>query len=251
MKHFSGVLVSLWLASVVASAQALTVADLKALAAQKAWAELLESAEKVAPATRNAGWQELVASAAAQVLRAAPVGKDGFEAVAKAESLKSRYPFLEARPDFAKAKDEVILTATGQCLAQNNTDCLKMLSAADKSLSPSAALNAGKLYRKNGFAAYQSMALFSKAIAVKDAAACKDADVVTSTLAALDTPVDSEWAPLARKIAFEWCWSAMGSKLKAAMVGASSYRNANCCASMRDRKALTPLQEDLCQDEER
>lgn len=37
--------------------------------------------------------------------------------------------------------------------------------------------------------------------------------------------------------------------MKRAMVGASAYRLQNACKPMREKKALTALQEDLCQDE--
>ena len=71
--------VSLLLASLALAKEPASLDDLKALAGHKAWAELLERAEDVAPAARNDTWRELVAQAAAGVVQAVKVDKDAFE----------------------------------------------------------------------------------------------------------------------------------------------------------------------------
>ncbi len=89
-----------------------------------------------------------------------------------------------------------------------------------------------------------------RASGAKDAAACADPDVAEATLDGLDAASDSQSAKAARQIAFDWCYPALAGRLKTSMVGASTSRLENACGPMRERRALTPLQDDLCKDAE-
>ena len=80
---------------------------------------------------------------------------------------------------------------------------------------------------------------------------CADAGLQESVLAALELPRDERRAKVGRTVAFETCSSAMAAPLKAAMVHASTYLLGNACESLRAKKALTELQDELCRDEGR
>ncbi len=228
-----------------------TMGELKTLAGQKAWPELLSRAEGIEPGARTDTWRELVGQAAAGVVRAVVVAEDPFERAAKADSLKERHAFLDGQRAFVAARDEAVLAGLRRCVELGEADgCWRRFGAYERTLSPAGSLEGGKLLKKSGFAPHRTVALFARAVGAKDAPACRDADVEAAVVAALDTPVGSDAAKAARQVAFEWCWSSMQPKLKASLVGASKYRLVNACQAMRERKALTGLQEDLCRDEE-
>lgn len=222
--------------------------ELSALANQGAWAELLEKAEKTPPAVRKDAWRQLVARAAAAVVKSAPPGKDGFDALGRADALVQRYGFLADTRPFPEARDEAVLAAAGRCQDLGD-DCWKRLGAWEPKLTPAGSLALGRFLRKAGFVAWRPMPLFARA--VSEPAACRDPDVLASTLASLDTPEDSPAAAAARQVAFERCWDVMKPALQESLRGASSYRLRNACAAMRAKKALSELQADLCADEGR
>ncbi|MBS1153839.1 MAG: hypothetical protein H6Q89_5537 [Myxococcaceae bacterium] len=225
-----------------------TFEDLKTLAAQQSYPELLERAEDVAPAARNDAWRELVATAATRVVQSTKIADDPFGQAARADALIERFSFLDKQPAFLAARDEAIVSGLRRCASANDEACFKLFGRYEKTLSPAGSLAAGKVLRRNGSFAYRPMVLFARAVGGKDAAACKDPDVADAVLAALDLPAESEGAKAGRQVGYEWCWAALQPKLKAAMIGASSMRLANACKPMREKKALTELQDELCKD---
>ena len=227
-----------------------TLEDLQALSQQKAYAELLERAEDIAPAARTDAWQGLVASAAVGVVTTTPLAKDPFGEVGKADALLARFAFLDKRAAFSAARDEAVLKGLKRCVDANNEACIEHFVPYEPSLGATASLKAGKMLRHYGAVPYRSMLLFAKAAAGKDGGACKDPDVSDAVIAALDLPPDHRSAKAAQQVAFESCWPALQAKLKSTMVSASASRLQNSCVGMRAKKALTPLQEDLCKDEE-
>ncbi|MDC0711591.1 hypothetical protein POL68_24185 [Stigmatella sp. ncwal1] len=224
--------------------------DLKALASQKAWAELLERAEDLPPADRTGEWRAWVTEAATAAVEAAePTRQEPFTASSKARSLSQRYDFLARAPRFAAARDAAARKGLERCLELDRKECLDTYVALTPEVSPDAALEAAHLVRKDHFA-YVPMPLFAAAVnGLKDAKACKDEGLAETAIAALGLPTTDPRAADAKKVAFEWCWAALAPKLKAAMVGASSYFLTNACQPMRAKKALTELQDDLCKDD--
>ncbi|RKH66174.1 hypothetical protein D7V93_04765 [Corallococcus llansteffanensis] len=227
-----------------------TLEDLQALGSQKAWAELLERAEDVAPAARSDAWRALVTDAAvAQAAAGTSDDKDPFAATRKARTLGQRYAFLAQTPRFATARDEVARKDLEHCLDLDRDKCLDTYLELNPDVGSEGALQAARAVRK-GHHAYVPMPLFAAAVGgKKDAGACKDDGLAETVVAALGLPATDPRAVSAKKVAFDACWSALGPKLKAAMVGASSYHLANTCQPMRAHKALTEMQEDLCKDE--
>lgn len=226
-----------------------TLADLEVLSSKGAWVELLERAEDVAPNARSDAWKSMVSNAATTVVKSAAITRDAFGPAFEADALAKRYPFLSEREPFQRARDGVVLAAANRCIKEQDGDpCWKTLSVFEPTLTPAGGLELGRALRKNGALPARVTALFARA-AAKDASVCKDADVQDVVVASLDGPVDGAPAIAARSVAFTTCWTVVMPKLKAAMVSASSYRLQNVCKPMREKKALSALQEDLCQDE--
>lgn len=248
--RWRGALAGLGLLSLVAGAkEPATLADLEVLLQKRAYAELLERAEDVAPASRTDAWKSLVAGAASAVVKSGAVTKDPFAPALEADALLKRHAFLAEREPFLAARDGAVLGAAQRCFKEADGEpCWKTLAAFEPTLTPAGSLELGKALRKNGALPARVASLYAKA-AAKDPAVCKDADVQDVLVASLDGPGEGAPAVAARTVAFTTCWAALTPKLKAAMVGASSYRLRNACKPMREKKALTALQEDLCQDE--
>ncbi|MDP1827059.1 MAG: hypothetical protein Q8L48_27545 [Archangium sp.] len=226
-----------------------TLAELEVLVSKGAFPEVLERAEDVAPSARSDAWKSLVTKAAAAVVQSAAVTRDAFAPALEADALAKRHPFLSEREAFMKARDGAVVSAAQRCFKEEDGGpCWKTLAAFEPTLSPPGSWELGRALRKNGALPGRVTALYAKA-AAKDAAACKDADVQDVLVASLDGPVDGAPAIAARTVAFTTCWAAVQPKLKAAMVSASSYRLQNVCKPMREKKALSALQEDLCADE--
>lgn len=223
-----------------------TTDELKGLAGKKAWAALLERAETTRPGNRDDAWKALVATASANVVRAMKNTKEPFEPAAKADALRGKFTFLDQQAGFLAARDEAVLAGAARCAKKKDDECWNQCSLYDSALTPGASLKLGKLLKKSGFAPHRPMTLFARAVGGPDAPACKDADVQAATLAALDTPSDSDAAAAGKKVAFEWCWSALEPKLKASMKGASKDRLANSCAAMVEKKALAEDQQAAC-----
>lgn len=227
-----------------------TLDDLKTLAQHKAYPELLERAEDVAPAARTEVWRDLIATAAAGAVQGAPIAKDPFGQAGKADALLARFSFLEKREGFATARDEAVLSGLRRCIEADDAQCFTRFAPYEKTLGSAGSLKAGKMLRRYGSVPYRPMALFAKAVGAKDAAACKDSDVADAVVAALGLPTEDAAAIAARQVAFDWCWAALQPRLKTAMVGAQSVWLQNSCQGMRAKKALTQMQEELCKDEE-
>ncbi|AGC47412.1 hypothetical protein MYSTI_06139 [Myxococcus stipitatus DSM 14675] len=238
------------LATPVMARPAATLEDLRALAAQKSWAELLERAEDLPPAKRSDTWRTLVTEAATAEVEAAtaPDDKDPFAVARKARALGQRYEFLAKAPGFSSARDARGLKELERCLESEKSGCVDTYRELARDAGSETMLQAARLVKRSHFA-YIAMPLFAAAVREgKAAGACKDEALAEAVLAALDLPSTDARAGDARKVGFEWCWSALGARLKAATVGASSYFLTNTCVPMRARKALTELQDDLCED---
>ncbi len=225
-----------------------TMADLKALGERKEYAQVLERAEELPAAVRTDAWRAMVATAAAGVLPLASAEKNVFAQVVQADALRKRFAFLDKSQSFVSARDEAAMAGLRRCLRTNDDACFRGFAAYELTLTPAGSLAAGKLLRRNGSPPVRAMPLFGRAVGAKDAPSCKDADVVASTAAALETPEENDAAKAARQVAFEWCWSSMQPGLKAAMAGASSMRLQNVCRPMRAKQALTPKQDEACRD---
>lgn len=226
-----------------------TLSFLEVLAQKGAHAEVLERAEDVVPSGRTDAWKALVTSSAVALVKSTAVTKDAFAPALEADVLAKRHSFLGEREPFQRARDAAVLAGAQRCFKQGDGEpCWNTLDAFEPTLAPAGSLELARALRKNGALPQRVTVLYARA-ATKDPAVCKDGDAQDVLVSSLDSPVDGAPATAARSVVFSGCWSALMPKLKAAMVGASAYRLQNACKPMREKKALTALQEDLCQDE--
>ena len=220
--------------------------QLRALATQQAWSELLDRAERVPPDARTLEWRALVEKSAVGRTRQPPASSAPFSGALAADALLSRYAFLGEDAKFRGALDNAILQGLSRCLDLDESKCAAPLQALEPRLRADAALQVGKVLlrvrRPHGV-----MRLFARAVP-ESGVACDDEDVVAATLESFEQPATDPAVPLAVHVAFDTCWRSMQDVLRKTMVGASSYRLRNTCGPLRKLHALSELQEDLCKD---
>nr|WP_254623571.1 hypothetical protein [Myxococcus sp. CA033] len=183
------VLAYLLSASVLARPAA-TLEDLRGLAVQKSWAELLERAEALPPTTRSDTWRALVTEAATAEVESATVldDKDPFAMARKARALGQRYAFLATAPGFLSARDARGLKDLERCLALERSGCIDTYRELAGDASAETMLQAARLVKRGHFA-YVAMPLFASAVrGGKEAGACKDEALAEAVLAARDLP---------------------------------------------------------------
>ena len=226
-----------------------TLEQLNAALEQHSYAEILDRATDVPSTERTDGWQDAVTKSAAEVLRAMkPTEKSPLFVVNRATELAVRFRFIESRPEFVAARGEVIVAALRRCWDADDQRCLRALDAHTQSLSGKAALDAAKVLQRGGVP-WGAMSYIERAVA-SERTLCTNALVRTVTLSALTTPADQPVAASARRVAFELCWDALMPATKEGMVGASDAYLQNCCKAMRDKGALSGLQDEICLDED-
>jgi hypothetical protein len=242
-----GFFVSLCSAGVWAAPPTWSQTDLDAAAKDGQWSEVLEHATDVAPGARTDVWKMQVSKAAAYDLSSVRDPKDPLAVIQVSERLMKRFSFLEKSTEFGQARDAALAAGYQACLGAGRDDCERRLLGAKKGLSPVAALKLATAMRRAGVFAYGPMPLVAHAVA-QDTSLCKDEQVRETTLAALATPPDGEVAKYAREVAFERCFGGLQAALKEAFRGAAAYYLENACKPMRQKKLLTELQTDLCED---
>jgi hypothetical protein len=227
----------------------LTMAELKGLATDDAWPEVLARAQDVAPAGRTAEWKSLVRDAALKSLKPTKAVGHPFADAERADALAARFPFLATDADFDAARGDVVARGIDDCLHEGEgAKCWALEARYEKGLAGAAALKAAHAFVVFGSVKYRPMGLFAAAVTTKDAATCADSDLAVAVVAALDLPGEHEAAKSALKVAFEQCWTALAPALKTSLRGASDTRLKNICKPMRAKKALSELQDGLCSD---
>lgn len=227
----------------------LTMADLRALATDAAWPELLARAQDVAPASRGAEWKAVVREAAVNSLKVTKAPQPPFADAERADALAARFPFLAGDADFDAARGDAVARGIGACLREDEAaKCWALERQYEEGLTGAAALKAARAFVANGSVKYRPMVLFAAAVTAKDSAVCADPELAAAVVASLDLPRDSAAAKSAMKVAFESCWTALAPALKESLRGASDSRLKNQCKPMRARKALSELQAALCSD---
>ncbi|MCB9655666.1 MAG: hypothetical protein H6729_16200 [Deltaproteobacteria bacterium] len=226
-----------------------TLENISAALKQHSYAEILDRALDVPAADRTEVWRSAVAEGAAGVIeKMTPTEKRPLSVVDRAAELVTRFNFIESDPAFVAARSKAILAALNQCWDTDDQRCLRALEVHTKTLSGQAALDAAKVLQRGSPA--WSAAGFIKQAVDGTPALCKEALVGTVTVSALATPEDQSFAKDARRVAFELCWDALRPALKSGMVGASNTYLKNVCKSMRAKKALSELQDEICRDED-
>lgn len=228
-------------AVLAAAAPALTMADFEALSKQKAFKEMLERAEEIAPTQRSDTWRTLVTQAVnAELVRAD-------DALSFADRLVGRYAFLAESKDFAAAARKPVMASANLCLATGNS-CLDVLTRLARAVDdPLFALEAARTVRLNLFH-YLAAPLFALAVERNAPGACEDADLRLAVMAALQAPASERYVPPAKAIAEGKCFAALREPIAAQLSGADpeSHLAANVCAFMKAKGALAKVKNHPC-----
>jgi hypothetical protein len=223
--------------------------DLKALAGQEAWTELVQHLGDIPPAKRDEAWQKLAEQGAVGYLDGE---KNQWSAFMAADGLTKQFPTLKKSPVFMAKRGEVGLKGVETCYREDPgayAECHKNaleLIAADPSTD--LAFKAGKVVRLNQNAA-AAVPFFAKAMkGRKGAAECKDDDLKLAVIAGLGQPTEYSDVPLAKEIASEDCFDALKDALKTEMgsSGKGSYFFTNACGFLKEHDALSGLQAKQC-----
>jgi hypothetical protein len=162
--------------------------DLAALERAKSWRELLEHAEDVPPAARDAAWKRMLEAAAIGLLAGET---DPRVAVFRVEELRKRFPTLQASRTFMSRRAQTGIDAFKRCYEESwsGADCTEDLLAFVRGdpAEPALAMQAGRLVIKNQFP-YVAARFFKLAVAVGPVthALCADPDLQRATAAAID-----------------------------------------------------------------
>jgi hypothetical protein len=252
MKQLIALAVILVLSSVaVADKKPYTLADLKALVAQKSYQEAIAHLSDISPSERNADWLAVAVDAATGHIS----GLSNDNLVTKVfaiEELDTAYPAILKSAKYTKVRAEVGLKAYESCFQQSYSldECLKH---AAKFVEADAgnwelALKMAKAVRRNGNA-YNAVPHFKRALGGKgNATVCKDDDLKTAVIAGLGLPKDYDNAADARAIAGNNCFENLKKDIIKAFDEESSggYVHDNACDFLKAKKALNATQAKTC-----
>ena len=227
-----------------------SLADLRALAKQQAWLELVDHLDDVAPSGRDADWRSLVQQAGLGVLTMAGSGGPA-DGLAVGELLLARYPALAQSKDYMTKRAELGYAALEHCYdkrswASTCTKRLRAFAAADPS-NRELAFKLGKLVPAFADRA-QAAPVFALALHTKDDARCKDADVRIAVVAGLgvDASSDPDLVSAAVQLASGTCAAALRDAVQTALGSDSKYILHNACPFMRSQLAAGSLLAKRC-----
>jgi hypothetical protein len=220
----------------VAEDKKYTMADLKALVAQKSYREAVQHLEDISPSERNADWQDMAGTASAGLVAA--VEHD--EKLGTMQGLEARYPILLKSSKYLAARSEAGPPAFAECF-QSEYQVEECRNAALKFVDADPAnakltLVMAKVARL-GMMSYAAMPFFKRAVAAnKGGAACKDEDLSIAVIAALGLPYDNVLFVDAKPIAGITCWADLRKPiLKELAANDSGYYKTNVCDLMRGK----------------
>jgi Caspase domain len=229
------------------------IADLDALAAARNWPELHDRLTDLNPAARDAHWDALVEQAAIGELtpQSAPGGSFA-ERMAAIERYYPKFPSLSGSSQFLALRASIGLDAFGRCFdeAHDRAKCLGALerfvhvAPVSVDLARGAARLVGLRLNRSTSALFFAVGLDASG----GEAVCRDADLVYSTVAALQRSPDWREAKSARTLAGR-CWETLGAAVveNFAHETADSYYLRNACPILMERNALTGLRAARCQ----
>lgn len=244
-----------WIALVVIAAAGsahagdLEMQDLKALETQKQWSELLDRADQVKPASRDATWKRLVTSAATHVVE----GAGGATTLATARDLVDRvppaerkYPFVRDDAGYRAAKAKAIDVVVAMCKHDDARGCgvlVEALAAGVDKFSKGTARQIAVMVGTD-IGAADAIHYWTLAVA-DDASACKDIAVERSVIATFSAGGDH--VAEAQKTATT-CIANLEKALTDALVDAEekSPYTVNACPVLKPRGAMTVLKKKKC-----
>ncbi len=225
-----------------------TLADLKALAGQHSWRELVEHLEDIAPTSRDATWRGLAQQAGLGLLSQA----DAADGLRLGEALLARYPALKDSKDFMTKRAELGYAAFETCFkgkiewADICGEQLKPFVEADPT-NAELAFRLAKLLPPRAHHHY-AVPAFAIAIQKKDDARCKDPDVRLAVVSGLGLAraANEDVVAASIQLGSSVCWSALHDAIQEAMGGDATDYLKNTCPFMKQKQTLPPLLTKRC-----
>lgn len=211
-----------------------TLADLKALVQQKSYQEAIEHLEDIAPADRNADWQDVAGQAAVGMVG---TGKDAMTKVAYMIGIEGRFPAVLKYGKYAALRADVGPKGFEACFKASYGDVSECLDHATKFVDADPtngklALAVAKIARRN-MNAYGAIPLFKRASAATKGGVCKDDDFQLAVHGALGLPGDYDNAKDGRELAGS-CWSELRKSVVAELgKHEGGYFKTNACEVMK------------------
>jgi hypothetical protein len=237
--------------SVAADKQRYSLADLKALVAQKAYQEAVEHLSDVAPTERNAAWLAVAVDAASGYVGGLS-GDDPGTKIWTLEAIDAQYPQLLTSSKYLQVRAEIGLKGYEACFARSGRldACIERATKfldADAS-NTGLAFEMAKALRRNSNP-HVAVPFFKRALAGKaNATMCKDGLLQSTVLAGLGLPKDEGRAADARAIASGPCFDQLKQKMLEALDAEApgGYMHANTCDFMKAKRALDADQIKSC-----
>lgn len=223
-----------------------SLADLQALEKSEQYEELLSHIEDIAPASRGASWDAMLTRAATAYVGTLTDANDvsaAFGGFMMTERLVGRYPQLRKAKGFMDKRADVGGKMFPKCfeLSYSGEECVGMALDFVKvaGTDGKTKLAIAKIVSKNQNR-YVAMPFFGAALAGSDKSACKDADFVLTTTAALGLPPDYDNAKAAREIAANVCFAELEKPIIDELTGTDGggYYKDNACAVLRKKGAV-------------
>lgn len=168
-----------------------TLADLRALEAQRGWAELVDHLADVPPSARDDAWRGLAERASVELLSLLLTRNEPLRALTVADDLTQRYPTLMASAAFVDKRADVGLRGFEACYDQSpsGVDCTERFLGyveADPT-NYALAMNAGRLVIHKQFA-HVAVRFFARAVVgnPNGSKLCADEELRRSVQGALD-----------------------------------------------------------------
>jgi hypothetical protein len=226
--------------------------DLRALAQQKAWAELVDHLEDIPPASRDAEWQALAQQAGLGTLTLA--GQHGpVDGINLSETLLARYPVLKESKDFMSKRADLGMQAFERCFqriewAEACASHLKAFVEGD-STNQDLAFRVGKLLPPRSYGRL-AIPAFAVAIQKKDDPRCQDPDVKRAVLSGLSVSKAGNEDIVAESIQLgsNLCWQALQPAITDRMGGDSADYLKNTCAFVGAKRALSNVMTKTCEE---
>jgi len=248
MRHWQWIAI-IALGTSSARADELSMQDLKALETQKQWSELLDRADQVKPAARDATWKKLVTTAATHVVE----GTSSTTTLSTARALIERvppaerkYPFVRDDAGYRAAKAKSIDGVLVMCKHDDPSGCGILIEALASGVDKFSKGTARQIATMVGNDIGPADAIHYWALAVvDDAATCKDIWLERSVIATLAAGGDH--VAEAQKTATT-CFASLESGLTQALIDAEdkSPYTQNACPVLKPRGAMTVLKKKKC-----
>jgi len=228
-----------------------SMADLRSLAQQRAWAELVDHLEDIPPVSRDAEWRSLAQQAALGALTLA--GQRGpVDGIDMSEALLVRYPALKESRDFMSKRADLGIQAFERCFQKDRRadDCalhFKAFVEGDPT-NQDLAFRVGKLLPPRSYARL-AVPAFAVAIQKKDDPRCQDPDVKRAVLSGLSLPNAGNEDVVAESIQLgsNLCWQALQPSITDRMGGDSTDYLKNTCRFVGAKGALPRLMTKTCE----